>query len=473
MKIQRFFLLLAVAFSSLGLANAQKPWDNGKLKVSDNGRFLQHENGTPFFWTGETAWLMFQHMTREEMQKYFVDRKEKGFNVIQCIFHQFYTHQNPYGDYAFADNDLTKPIHTPGSDPAEPAQYDYWDHVDYAVKLAEENGIYLAITPTWAQFVLRDKNLTVDKARIFASTLAERYKDAPNIIWINGGSAKPNVNSEIWEAIGQTIKEFDPNHLVTFHPFGRMQSSERYHNASWLDLNMFTSGHRTYAQDDTPKSYGEDNWRYVVEDMAKTPAKPTIDGEPSYETLHHGLHDHSLPVWKDNDVRRYAYWSVFAGACGHVYGQNSVRQVYIADRFKPESGAKIDFFEALDMPGASHMKHLKNLMLSRPYFDRENGQDFLVDDGEKYDKIMVTRGKDYLMAYNYSGRPFSMKMGAVDGDEVNVWWYDPTSGKSVSGGKVKNQGVRKFKAPKSKDHSDWVLVLDNTSKNFKSPGILD
>lgn len=64
-------------------------------------------------------------------------------------------------------------------------------------------------------------------------------------------------------------------------------------------------------------------------------------------------------------------------------------------------------------------------------------------------------------------------MGAVDGDEVNVWWYDPTSGESVSGGKVKNQGVRKFKAPKSKTHSDWVLVLDNTSKNFKSPGILD
>lgn len=470
--MKKVLSLLAASFLFGGSMLAQKPWDNGKLEVSQNGRFLQHENGTPFFWMGDTSWLMFQHLTREQIKEYFEDRKEKGFNVIQCIFHQFYTHKNPYGDYAFADNDLMKPIHTPGNDPNDPEQYDYWDHVDYTVKQAEEYGLYLAISPTWFHFVLRDKNITVDQIKIFAATLAERYKDCPNIIWINGGSAKPNVKSEYWEAIGETIKKYDPNHLMTFHTFGRMQSSERFHNASWLDLNMFTSGHRNYSQDDTEKAYGEDNWKYVMDDLAKSPQKPTIDGEPSYETLHQGLHDHSLPVWEDYDVRRYAYWSVFAGACGHVYGQNSVRQTYVEGVYKPESGAKIDFFEALDMPGAFQMQYLKNLMLSRPYIERVSGQIYLVDDGEKYDKILVTRGADYLMAYNYSGRPFTLKMGAVLGDEVKVWWYDPTTGESVYKGTVKNKGERKFKAPKSKTHTDWVLVLDNADKNFSAPGVV-
>ncbi len=26
------------------------PWDNGKLVVSEEGRYLKHENGAPFFW---------------------------------------------------------------------------------------------------------------------------------------------------------------------------------------------------------------------------------------------------------------------------------------------------------------------------------------------------------------------------------------------------------------------------------------
>lgn len=462
-------LLLLLPFFCI-VSYAQKPWENGKLKVSENGQYLVHDNGAPFFWMGDTSWLMFQHMNREQIKTYFEDRSRKGFNVIQCIFHQNYKHRNPYGYCAFADDDLLKPVNTPGNNPDNSAEYDYWDHVDYAIQLAAEYGIYLAIAPTWSQIVVRDKNLTVDKAKLFAATLALRYKDSPNIIWINGGAAKLDVNTDIWNAIGETLKQYDPNHLITFHPFGRMQSSEKFQDASWLDINMFTSGHRTYEQDITGKAYGEDNWRYVLDDLAKSPKKPTIDGEASYETLHHGLHDHSLPVWEDNDVRRYAYWSVFAGACGHVYGQNSVRQTYLEGLYKPESGAKIDFFEALDMPGATQMQYLKNLMLSRPYTERESGQSCLVDDGDKYNKVMVTRGGDYLMAYDYSGRSFTLKLGVIRGEKLKVWWYDPTTGEAISKGTISNKGEKTFKAPLSSTHSDWVLVLDNANMDFIVPG---
>lgn len=70
-----------------------------------------------------------------------------------------------------------------------------------------------------------------------------------------------------------------------------MQTSEWFQNSSWLDVNMFSSGHRNYDQDNTMKSYGEDNWMYVIEDLSKTPLKPTLDGEPSYESVPEGLHD--------------------------------------------------------------------------------------------------------------------------------------------------------------------------------------
>lgn len=42
-----------------------------------------------------------------------------------------------------------------------------------------------------------------------------------------------------WEKIGSTIKNFDPNHLMTFHPRGRTSSTDWFHQSLWLDFNMF------------------------------------------------------------------------------------------------------------------------------------------------------------------------------------------------------------------------------------------
>ena len=46
-------LLLTMATSAAAQKKTQKtyiPWDNGKLVVSEEGRYLKHENGAPFFW---------------------------------------------------------------------------------------------------------------------------------------------------------------------------------------------------------------------------------------------------------------------------------------------------------------------------------------------------------------------------------------------------------------------------------------
>jgi len=53
-----------------------------------------------------------------------------------------------------------------------------------------------------------------------------------------------------------------------------------------------------------------------------------MDGEPSYEQIPQGLHDGTQPFWQEHHVRRYAWWAALAGACGHIYGDNSVMQMY-------------------------------------------------------------------------------------------------------------------------------------------------
>jgi hypothetical protein len=161
--------------------------------------------------------------------------------------------------------------------------------------------------------------------------------------------------------------------LITFHPRGRTASSDWFHNTAWLDFNMVQSGHRRYNQDTSKNEknhFGPDNWKYIDVDYKLTPIKPTIDGEPSYEDIPQGLHNTKEPRWTANDVRRYGYWSVFAGAFGYTYGHNSVMQMYKKTDKKPAYGPHDEWNVAINAGGAKQMIYLKNLMLSRSYFDR-------------------------------------------------------------------------------------------------------
>lgn len=433
------------------------------LRISENKRFLATETGGPFFWLGDTGWMLFTKLTREEAEKYFDDRRQKGFNVIQVmVIQNIKKSVNAYGDSAIIDQDVERPFTTPGNSVDKAGQYDYWDHVDYLVKLAQEKGLYLALVPIWGSNV-RNGSISRGKARKYAAWLAERYKDKPNVIWLNGGDVKGSDSTEIWNTIGSTIREICPRQLITFHPFGRTQSSEWFHNEKWLDFNMFQSGHRRYDQDTVGLCYGEDNWRYVVNDYNKLPTKPTMDGEPSYEGIPQGLHDTTQPYWTDSDVRRYAYWSVFAGACGFTYGNNAVMQFH--KKGDPESayGVKENWEVALNDPGASQMKYLKQLMLSRSYFDRIPAQ-YLIDgnQGERYDYLAATKGRDYAFIYTCNGSTLNINLGKMHLNRLKASWYNPRNGQYTKIGNFKAEGIKTFYPPNGKSKgNDWVLILDS------------
>ncbi len=465
-KILSLLSLLALAHTVMG----QSPWDNGKLTVSENGRYLQHANGKPFFWLVDTCWLLVQKLDRDQINAYFADRKAKGFNVVQTIVFQLINDKNVYGDSAILDGDFTKLNITPGNNPANPAEYDYWDHVDFAIDSAAAHSIYLAMAPTWSHTVRRAP-VTKEQAEAYVTVVAERFKNKPNVVWLNGGSARGNENADVWEVIGATIKKIAPDQLMTFHPFGRSQSSTWFQNTAWLDFNAFTSGHRRYDQDIEGKKFGEDNWRYVLEDLAKSPREPTLDAEPSYENTPQGLHDQSQPYWGAADARRYAYWAVFAGAAGHTYGENSVRQVYLPSEARPASGAKGYFTERLNAEGAGQMQHLKHLILSRPYFSRVNDQSIVAGhEGEKYDRVLVTRGDGFVMGYVHTGRTFKLNLGGIEAPELKAWWFNPRTGTTAAAGQHRNSGTVTFVPPgEAAPGNDWVLVLNDVSRTFNPP----
>ncbi|MCR5679517.1 MAG: DUF4038 domain-containing protein, partial [Prevotella sp.] len=297
--------------------------DNGKLRVSDNQRFLQFENGTPFFWLGETAWLMPEHLNREEVLFYLKTCKEAGYNMAQV---QVLNDVPAYNIYGVPSHDKKGKLLTD-------VPYSYWDHLDYIVEVAARNDIFIGMVCIWGGLV-KDGKMSVEQAKTYGRFLANRYKDRPNIIWMIGGDIQGDINAAEWEALATTIKHIDKNHLMTYHPRGRYTSAKWWSKASWIDFHMFQSGHRRYGQRMGNKDYPipdnteEDNWMYVDSTWNYKPVKPVLDDEPSYEGIPKGLHDADEPLWQACDVRRYAYWSVFAGSCGHSYGHSAIMQFF-------------------------------------------------------------------------------------------------------------------------------------------------
>ncbi|MDE6633562.1 MAG: glycoside hydrolase family 140 protein, partial [Muribaculaceae bacterium] len=279
----------------------------------------------------------------------------------------------------------------------------------------------------------------------------------------------------VWDTLAKTIKANDAEHLMTFHPRGRTTSARWFADRDWLDFHMFQSGHRRYDQRMGNKDYPipdgteEDSWMYVDSVRKHQPVKPVLDGEPSYENIPKGLHSAEEPLWNDKDVRRYAYWSVFGGSCGHTYGHNNIMQfirpglpsAYFAD------GINKPWYVAIDDPGRKQMKYLKRLMLSFPYFDRVADQSIVINNGTRYDRILATRGKDYLLAYNHTGRPMEIDFGKISGKEKNVWTMDPTDGSLKYIEKTDEEYYKFIPTP----GKDLVVIAVDSDKRYLTPNM--
>ena len=89
------------------------------------------------------------------------------------------------------------------------------------------------------------------------------------------------------------------------------------------------------------------------------------------------------------------------------------------------------------------MKYLKNLMLTFPVFERIPDQSIIVGkNGEKYDRLIATRGNDYLLVYNYTGREMDIDLTKIKGKKKKAWWYNPSNGELRYIGEFANKVVK-------------------------------
>ncbi|MHB1556364.1 MAG: glycoside hydrolase family 140 protein [Isosphaeraceae bacterium] len=443
---------LALGSSAASRPGAETPYP---VRVSDNRRFLIDQHGRPFFYLGDTAWELFHRLNLEEATAYLKDRAAKRFTVIQAVVlaeHGGLDVPNAYGH---------RPLEA--KDPARPVEA-YFQHVDFVVDQAGELGLVVGMLPTWGSWWHDGRGIfTPQTAESFGEYVGRRYRDRP-IVWILGGD-RPIENDRqraIVVAMARGLRKGDGGrHLITFHPPGGQGSSKWFQGEDWLAFNMIQSGH----------GYNHLNYAMIAADYARKPTKPCLDGEPGYED-HPAEFNPKNGYLDASDVRKFAYWSLFAGACGHTYGCHDIWQ-FLAPGRSPITAARTPWRTAKDLPGASQMQYARALVESRPVLVRIPDQSLLASDpGRGADHLQATRDEDgsYAFVYSPSGKPFAVNLEKLSGKRLRALWYDPRNGHARAIGTLDRAGRKEFQPPSQGKGHDWVLVLDDEARGYPEPG---
>jgi len=461
-----------------------------RVVVHSGGHFLATEDGHPFFWLADTAWELIHHTTREECSYYLKTRAAQGFTVIQTVVLSEFegvTQPSALGEKPFLDNDPRRPNDR------------YFDRVSEIVDEASSRGLYVALVPVWGDKLtapwgsgprlFRMDNL--QDAYHFAAYLAGRLKDRTNVVWLLGGDRPARLAglhndflrglaksagfppdqdwTPIWRELARGLASGSGNTpLIAYHPQGGSESSSVYlQGEPWLSVNGMQSGHG--GGHDVPV------WEWIARDYALTPAKPTLDLEPNYEDHPYNPWpdwDPSTGFFRDHDVRKQVYRSVFAGGAGVTYGHHAVWG-FFGPRNHPVMIVDRDWVDGLQRPGGRQVQFLRALVESRPFFSRIPDQTLIAGDaGHGGLHMQATRDTGGTYAFVYipaNDQAVKLNLTRLHGRKFRAWWYDPRTGVGTMIGTLDGALEREFRTPSY--GPDWVLVLDDPDAGYPPPGL--
>ncbi|MDN3688835.1 glycoside hydrolase family 140 protein [Cyclobacterium jeungdonense] len=429
------------------------------LKISPDNRYLVTEDNQPFFWLGDTAWELIHRLDKAEIDRYLQDRADKGFTLIQTVILaelDGLNTPNAQGDTPLIDNNPEK------------LNEAYFELVDYVVERAAELGLYVGLLPTWGdkfnkKWGVGPEIFTPENAETYGKLLAKRYQSHTNLIWVLGGD-RPIENEthyEIIRAMASGIRTFDEQKLLTFHPVGGKKATDFFSEDTWLDLDMFQSGHSRLAKD----------YQFVLDARNASANRPVINGEPRYENIRDRFWENSDYGWLDDaDARIAGYWSMLSGAAGYTYGCNDIWQMYDSNR-DPVINARTGWQVALDLPGSSQMGYLKKILSALPWQQLQMDQSLILGNNPEDESYMLasrTEMSDLILVYTPTGSPITVDLTRLNTKTAEAYWFNPRNGKVRTIGDVETNASRTFTPWANGWGSDFLLLLvdKNASYNF-------
>ena len=432
---------------------------HGPLKVSQSRHHLEHLDGTPFFWLGDTWWmgLCKRWSWPQDLRTMVADRLAKGFSVIQIVA-GLYPDMPPFDERGA--NEAGYPWEA-GYARINPA---YFDMADLRMAYLVQSGLLPCIVGFWGYFI---KFAGAEVLKKHWRNLVARWGAYP-VVWCTAGEALmpyyldrnevtqgeeyQDMLRATWSDMVRYIRSVDGyGHPVTIHP--TRLGHDQVDDPKVLDIDMLQTGHldgRANTVDSLDAS------------LALEPKLPVLTAEVGYEGILESNRE---------EFQRFFFWSsMLSGAMGFTYGANGIWQ--INRRGKPfgpsphgNEWGDLPWEDACLLPGSQQVGLGKRLLQRYRWWEFEPHPEWVEPHHSGEDRLQPYAAGipgQVRLIYIPFPRSGNLKAKRLDpGGKYRCFFYDPKSGREVDRGEVEADAQGDFAVDRPSLWRDWILVLES------------
>ncbi len=445
---------------------------HGALRVASDKRHLEHRDGTPFFWLGDTWWMGFCKRLKypEDFAELARDRASKGFTLIQIIA-GLYPDMPPFDERGA--NEAGFPWKTDFSQ-IHPA---YFDQADVRVSHLVRAGLVPCIVGFWGYFL---DFAGIEVLKKHWRYLIARYGAYP-VVWCAAGEAllpyyqSPEFQKMIevfekegwlpadrraaWSDLMRYIRATDPyHHPLAVHPtrYGHEQTDD----PTVMDLDWLQTGHGGYRS-------LANTINMVEHALAHEPKMPVLVSEVDYEGILEGSREEN---------QRFLFWAcLLSGTCGHTYGANGIWQVNTREKpfgASPHglSWGNRPWDQAYQLPGSGQLGRAKRL-LERYAWHAFQAHPEWVEPHQTADNRLApyaagTRAVRIIYIPVEAAQLLRTKLPVVKQLDTGVnyhgFYWDPSTGDEYDCGILRADANGNYQMPLPPIFRDWVFVLERS-----------
>ncbi len=436
---------------------------HGFLRVSQNRRYLEHADGTPFFWLGDTHWAFAygerwdesNHPAMDSMFRGMVDRRvQQGYTVYQTNLRSDETSADGggAGDSLYWDKSCKDDV---------PNVTFYQNELDRRMLYIADSGLVNALGLAWFSAVQNGTQHMKHLARYIIA----RYGALP-IVWTLAGEAAgyfPGPPRERfirgWREVALYIEQTDGyDHLQSAHSTNERPFADYYHADGWHDFTMNQAGHGDYPV----------NAHWYRRFHAEHTTKPFIESESLYEFVS-TLEENGSRLCTPYMVRRAAYLAMQTGACGYTYGAQGIWDNLWEPHDENLIGGGfnrfgIPWYKAIDGEAGEQMGILRRFYEENRFWELIPHNEEEVATANPFDARapLASATADSARWVLYYTENITWRQARITGFCAAPYvgtWVDPRTGeKRPAGEYVPEDGA--LVMPKRPTIEDWLLVLE-------------
>ncbi|MCD7819046.1 MAG: DUF4038 domain-containing protein [Lachnospiraceae bacterium] len=408
-------------------------YQHGFLRVSEDKDYLEHADGTPFFWLGDTHWTFvteerFDESNCPEYESQFkacVDKRvQQKFTVYQCNF------RDGKKDGYFGRNlNLMQETDKAGRHGFIPNIKEFQENVDKKMQYLADQGLLIAVGYAWGYDMPVGG---VERYKRMAKYTAARYGAYP-VAWTLAGELPGYMGdleeiTRLWNDVAKECERWDAygslqsTHLACDRPFPKI-----YENESWFDFAMSQAGHGDFDMAQT--MYSEFKQMYA--------GHPVLESEGNYEGA--ASNEYSSRPITDAMMRRLAYLIMQSGGCGYTYGSLGVWELQWEKGVGGIGWGDMAWWDGLNLPGVDQLTIFRDFYESVGWSrlkplpkEKAETKSFFMEATNR-SQIYFTGDADMRTIVGYmsetSMRSFVLR--ELTAGEYRIWEMDPATGEKT------------------------------------------